>query len=70
MIAREIVRVRREESDCLFKIRAILDACCIVVGTCQLAIELRRALCGGECLKLRDDLLIFAVFVPAPALFE
>ena len=70
MIALEVVRMRREEGDRLFKIRTIIDACGIVVGTRQLAVKLRRALCGGERFELRDDLLIFFVLVPNLALFE
>ena len=70
VIALEVVRVRREEGNCLLKIRTVIDARCIVVGTRQLAVELRRALCGGQRLDLCDDFLILFVFVPALALFE
>ena len=70
MIALEVVRVRREEGNCLLKIRTVIDARCIVVGTRQLAVELRCALLVGECLDLCDDLLKFVVLVPALAVFE
>ena len=70
VVAREMLRVWREEGDCLFKIGAILDARRIVVGARQLAVERGAALLGGECLELRDDFLIFFVLVPALALFE
>ena len=70
MIAREIVRVRREKADRLFKIGAITSVRRIVVGACKLTVEFRRALLGGQCLDLRNDLLIFFVLVPNLALFE
>ena len=70
MIAREIVRVRREKSDRLFKICAIARVRRIVVGARKLTVEFRRALLGGQCLNLRDDLLKFVVLVPNLALFE
>ena len=70
MIALEVVRMRREEGDRLFKIGAILDTRRIVVGAGKFTVELGGTLLGGQCLDLRDDLLIFFVFMPALALFE
>ena len=62
--------MRREEVDCLFKIRTVIDARRIVVGARQLTVELRCALVGGQRLDLCDDFLILFGFVPALALFE
>ena len=70
MVTREIVRVWREEPDRLFEVRAVLCARRIVVGACQLAVELGGTLLGGECLDLRDDFLKFVVLVPNLAPFE
>ena len=70
VIALEMLCVRREEGDRLFKICAILYTRRIVVGACKLAVEFRRALLSGQRLDLCDDFLILFVFVPALALFE
>ena len=65
-----ILCVRREEVNRLLEIPPLARLRNVVVGARQLAVELGRALCGGDLLYRRNDLLVISVIVPCLTLFQ
>ena len=70
MIVGRILCMRREEVNRLLEIPPLARLRNVVVGARQLAVELGRALCGGDLLYRRDDLLVISVIVPCLTLFQ
>ena len=70
MIVGRILCMRREEVNRLLEIPPLARLREVVVGARQLAVELGRALCGGDLLNRRDDLLVISVIVPCLTLFQ